>query len=84
MQTQLISIRMPKQLVTQLTRVVAKEGYSSVQEIIKESVRAYLAEKKLAWARKELQTVFGSQKLKRPLTKKVKDEIIAEYEKRFQ
>lgn len=79
METKLISVRMPTQLITQMQVLADSEGYASLQEIIKESVRVHLNNRKMLQAKMQMKQLAGSQKLKRPLTRNFRNQIAKEF-----
>jgi Arc/MetJ-type ribon-helix-helix transcriptional regulator len=82
MVNKLISIRLPKQLVTEIESIVKMQGYTSMQELIKEAIRVQVAQKRQAWALSQLDLMAGSQKIKQNLTPKQRKQFVESYSKK--
>lgn len=76
MTTKLVNVRIPKELFNQAEFLIQREGYASMQELLKESLRAHVSEKLKKVALLELKRLAGSYKHIKPLSKEEMDKLV--------
>ena len=75
MANNLVSIRISQPLRKQAEEIVKQEGYSSVQEFVRESMREAIEKRRVAWTLKELDKLAGSVPNSKPVTKAERETI---------
>lgn len=76
MTTKLVNVRLPEELLARATTIVKKEGYSSIQELMKESLRNHIDQRLKEQALIALKQMVGSQKGRKEISKAEMDKYL--------
>jgi len=76
MANELISIRMSRELLSDAGDIARKEGFSNVQDFIRDAVRTSVKNRKLEASIAELKKIYGSAKTYKHRTKSEIDAYI--------